>query len=418
MPVFGLIDANSFYCSCQRAFDPALKRRPVVVLSNNDGCAIARTKEAKALGIKMGDAWHLIRKDRKLAGVEWLSSNYPLYADMSRRVFEVLTDLVPRVEPYSIDEMFLDLSGINDLESLCVKLRQDVSQITKIPTCVGWGPTKTIAKLANAIAKDRPELEGVCDLTGAGARERYYRNLDVGEVWGIGRRSVEKLHASNIRTISHYVDADEKLIRAISGILGERIQSELRGDSCLRLSDMAPQRQGVSCTRSFGRPITEPEEMREAVCGFATRAAEKLRGEGLEGGHIAVFIQTSPHARQWGWYSGQRALSIPATNDTLVMVRHATRLLREIWRPGYRYIKAGVHLTDLSPDGAQASLLEPRNMAAESAMRAMDEINQRYGKQVLRPASIGVNRNWSPRQNMLSPRYTTKLAEIMVAGTF
>ena len=181
--MYGLIDCNAFYCSCQRAFDPSLKHRPVVVLSNNDGCAISRTAEAKALGIGMGEAWHLVRGQPRLAGVAWYSSNYPLYADMSRRVCQVLQEHVPSVEVYSIDEMFLDLDGLEgDLSGHCGALRRTVEQVTKIPTCVGWGPTKTIAKLANGIAKDRPELAGLCDLSAPAERARYYRALPVGDV--------------------------------------------------------------------------------------------------------------------------------------------------------------------------------------------------------------------------------------------
>lgn len=418
MAVYGLIDANSFYCSCQRAFDPALKRRPVVVLSNNDGCAIARTKEAKALGIKMGDAWHLIRKERKLASVEWLSSNYSLYADMSRRVFEVLSDRVPRVEPYSIDEMFLDLSGLNDVEGRCADLRQEVAQITRIPTCVGWGPTKTIAKLANYIAKDRPELEGLCDLTSERVRGRYYRNLPVDEVWGIGRRTAAKLQEANVRTIADYVRADEKLIRSIASIIGERIQAELRGVSCLQLSEVSAQRKGLSCTRSFGQLITSYSDMREAVCRFTTRAAEKLRADGLDAGHIAVFIQTNPHAKEFGYYCGQNALTVAPTNDTMEMIAHATRILRTIWHPGLRYMKAGVVLNDLAPAGQQTSLFASARPQTSSAMLAMDAVNARFGREAVRPASTGLNRAWAPRQNMLSPRYTTRLSDILRVESF
>ncbi|MFT8440198.1 Y-family DNA polymerase [Acetobacter fabarum] len=419
--LYGLIDCNSFYCSCQRAFDPELKHRPVVVLSNNDGCAIARTAEAKQLGIKMGEAWHLVRNERKLSDVRWFSSNYPLYADMSRRVYQVLLDYSPRVEPYSIDEMFLDLSGFsNALHAHCGAMRQAVQQITKVPTCVGWGPTKTIAKLANGLAKDRPELEGLCDLTDPQTRQRFYRNVSVGEVWGVGRRLLPKLHYAGIRTIEQFVEAKPAQIRKIMAITGLRLQAELQGESCLQIAEMAEARKGMACTRSFGRPITTYDEMHEAITGFATRAAEKLRAEDLDAAHIAVFIQTNRHKRDDGWYANQFSISCEPTNDTFTICRHASRLLKQIWLKGYRYAKAGVMLNDLAPHGQQGTLFsmtrtEPTH---ENLLAAMDGINQKFGSGTLFPLSAGIKRDWRPRQAMLSARYTTRLEEIMEAQTW
>ena len=268
-PVYGLIDANSFYCSCERVFQPRLRRLPVVVLSNNDGCAIARTAEAKALGIKMGDPWHLIRKRPELAAVEWFSSNYALYGDMSRRMYQVLAERVPRVEPYSIDEMFLDLTGLpGDLTERCRSLRDDVRRIAKIPTCIGWGPTKTIAKLANGIAKDNPDLGGVCDLTDPAKRGSYHAALPVGEVWGIGSKSAAKLEKAGYRTIQEFIDAPVPEVRGLLTVVGERIQAELRGASCLPFVDAPADRKSIACTRSFGRPITAWHEMREAIATY------------------------------------------------------------------------------------------------------------------------------------------------------
>ncbi|GCD60212.1 SOS (error prone) mutagenesis protein UmuC [Acetobacter pasteurianus NBRC 3280] len=417
--MFGLIDCNSFYCSCQKAFDPRLKHRPVVVLSNNDGCAIARTKEAKDLGIKMGDAWHLIRNMRKLEHVAWFSSNYPLYADMSRRVYEVLLDYVPRVEAYSIDEMFLDLSGFHeDLSVVCEQIRTAVDQITKIPTCVGWGPTKSIAKLANYIAKDRPELEGLCDLSASNVRERYYRNLSVSEVWGIGRRLAPRLHDSGIRTIQNFVDADEAFIRKIMSVTGVRLQAELRGENCLPLSEAPGQRKGMVCSRSFGCMVTDYTSMREAICTFTSRAAEKLRAEDLECGHLTVFIQTSSHRRQDEWYAPQVSLSFPPTNSTFSLVKHATRLLDAIWKDGFRYMKAGVGLNDLAPSNRQHSLFVQEDEQKSRASDVMDVINRKFGQGTLNLLGAGIQKKWAPRQNMLSPRYTTDINEIMVATTF
>lgn len=419
MKTYGLIDCNSFYCSCQRAFEPKLKRQAVVVLSNNDGCAIARTSEAKALGIKMGDAWHLIRNDRKLSSVQWYSSNYPLYADMSRRVYQTLLDYVPRVEPYSIDEMFLDLTGLHkDLSHRCELIRAQVEQITKIPTCVGWGPTKAIAKLANYVAKDRPEMEGLCDFTDERTRHRFYRNLPVSEVWGIGRRLVPKLHEASLRTIEQFVQAEPAQIRSIMGIIGVRLQAELRGESCLQLSEVAEQRKGLACTRSFGQPITTYSDMREAIAGFATRASEKLRADGLDAGHVSVFIQTNPHKRQDGWYANQVSITCAPTNNSLTLIGTATRLLRTIWRDGYRYAKGGVMLNDLAPAGQQTSLFDKPQERSAGLMDALDAINRRYGREAIKPLATGTERSWRPRQGMLSPRFTTDAGEMMEARTF
>ncbi|MFT8369734.1 MAG: Y-family DNA polymerase [Acetobacter sp.] len=417
--MYGLIDCNAFYCSCQRTFDPTLKHKPVVVLSNNDGCAIARTKEAKNLGIKMGDAWHLIKTQRNLKDVAWYSSNYPLYADMSRRVYEVLLDHVPRVEAYSIDEMFLDLAGLSgDLAQRCDQIRATVEQITKIPTCVGWGPTKAIAKLANYIAKDRPELEGLCDLSDPATRQRYYRNLPVSEVWGIGRRLVPRLEEIGIRSIQQFVEADEALIRKVMMITGVRLQAELRGDSCMALSEIVEQRKGMTCSRSFGQPVTEYTDMREAITTFTSRAAEKLRAEDLDTGHIAVFIQTNPHRRQDGWYAPQISISCEPTNDTFALVAHATRLLKVMWKNGYRYAKAGVSFNDLAPTCRQNTLFATTNERTRQATKAMDAVNQRFGKGTMSLLSAGLQKKWQPRQGMLSQRYTTNINEIMNVRTF
>ena len=263
---FGLIDGNSFYCSCERAFSPRLRGRAVVVLSNNDGCAVALTSEAKAVGIKMGDPWHLARRrpEVRAARVEWLSSNYALYGDMSRRMYEVLAARVPRVEPYSIDEMFLDLDTPRDAAKLARELRGEVRRVTKIPTCVGLGPTKTVAKLANAVAKDDPALDGVCDLRDEGDRARLYERTPVSEVWGIGGRTADKLTALGVTTVARFVAMPPREVRSLLTVVGARVQIELQGVSCLSLSDAPPPRKGLAVTRCFGRPVTRCAEMREA----------------------------------------------------------------------------------------------------------------------------------------------------------
>ena len=419
MPVFGLIDGNSFYCSCERAFDPELWGRPVIVLSNNDGCAIARTAEAKHLGIKMGAPWHLIRGLPAYRGVAAFSSNYALYADQSRRIYQVLAELVPQVEPYSIDEMFLDLTGLPDLVLLCHRLRERVRQIAKIPTCIGIGPTKTIAKLANGLAKDQPEMQGICDLRDPGIRAALYRQIPVSEVWGIGGRTAEKLLGIGVATIEDFLRLDHQAVRDMLTVVGARIQAELRGVSCLPLSMMVPAKKGVAVTRTFGRIVLEWTDIREAVAAYATRAAEKLRAQGLQAVTMLVFLHTNPHSDDTP-YSAQRSARIEPTNDTRALIEEAARLLRAIWRPGFRYYKAGIMLTELVPAATQPAQLFPTRDPVKSAraMAALDAVNARFGRDTLRPLATGLNRTWKARVGNLSPRYTTRIQEILNARAF
>lgn len=418
MPTFGLIDGNSFYCSAEQAFAPDLRSRPLVVLSNNDGCAIARTAEAKALGIRMGEPWHLFRKRPESKRVEWRSSNYALYGDMSRRVYEVLTERVPQVEPYSIDEMFLDLEGIPDTERFCRELRRDVRQIAKIPTCVGIGPTRTLAKLANKIAKQDPALGGVCDLRDPDVRARQFARLPIGEVWGIGGQAGAKLVAVGIETIADFVRLDPRAVRDMLTVTGARVQTELRGACCLPLSLMAPPRKGIAVSRTFGRLIETPAALREAICTYTARAAEKLRAEGLEAGQIAVFVHTNPHNGD-PWYSAQRQAQIEPTADTGMLIGEAIRLLRAVWRPGCRYFKAGVMLQDLGPARRQTVLFATHDREkSAAAMKAMDAVNARFGRGTLRIASAAATPAWGTRRQNLSPRYTTQASEMLVAHSF
>lgn len=418
--MYGLIDCNSFYCSCQQAFDPALKDAPVVVLSNNDGCAISRTAPAKQLGVAMGAAWHLVRHDPALRPVRWFSSNYALYADMSRRVFQVLADHVPRVEPYSIDEMFLDLGFFGgDVALHCARLRDAVRQITKIPTCIGWGPTKTIAKLANYIAKDRPELGGLCDLSDGDVRADIYRDLPIGEVWGIGRRLAPRLRAMGICTVAQFVHTPSARIRRVMQITGVRLQAELQGHPCLDMAEITGPRRGLACTRSFGRPITSRADMRQAVAGYVARAAAQLRAEHLKAGHLSVFMHTSRHGDARLRYANHAAICCDPTHHTPTMMALADELVGRIWKDGYHYTKAGVWLNDLSPAQGQGRLFAPDASHQDRVMELMDCINHRFGRGTLGLLGAqAANSPWRPRRGMMSARYTTHLAEMMQAQAF
>lgn len=391
MTTFALVDGNSFYCSCERAFDPRLAGRPVIVLSNNDGCVIARTAEAKALGIRMGEPWHEVRKRPECREVVWFSSNYALYANLSRRVFEVLESFSPDVEPYSIDEMFVGLDGHRgDLRELGLRIRSEVLRTAKIPTCVGIGPTKTIAKLANKNAKGAAELAGVCDLRDERERADLFRRWPVEDVWGIGPAATKRLAMHGVRTVSDFLSMPLRLVRDDMSVVGGRIQEELRGHSCLPLSMVAPMRKGTAVTRSFGSPITSKDRIAEAIAAFANRAGEKLREHGLVAGHMAVFIRTSEF-RPGPRYANQVSFRIEATNDSMVLVSLTTRAVDRLWRDGCAYAKGGVMMTDLTPASARRGDLFPSRDPATlgKLMAVMDGVNGRFGRGALRPAATG-----------------------------
>jgi len=415
--MFGLIDGNSFYCSCERAFNPALRGKPLVVLSNNDGCVIARTQEAKDLGLKMGDAWHLVRQKPELRDVEWRSSNYALYGDMSRRMYEVLLELVPLVEPYSIDEMFLDLTGLpGDMTARCIAMRDAVRRIAKIPTCVGIGPTKTIAKLANRIAKGDRAGSGVCNLSSADVRASAYEKVLIGDLWGIGRASVGKLGALGIDTIAQFVALPPDRVRDLLTVTGLRTHAELRGISCMPLSLIPPAKKSLAHTRSFGEAVTDWDAMREAVGIYTVRAAEKLRRHGLMASAMQVFMRTNEFNND-SKYANSVTVPIETTADTFALVDAATKAAFRLWRDGFRYAKAGVIFIDLYPTAAVPASLFPSRDPEHSArlMTAMDSINRRFGRDAVWPGGVKPEARWQMRRARLSPCYTTRFDQILEA---
>lgn len=413
---FFLVDGNSFYCSCERAFDPRLRDRPVVVLSNNDGCVVSRTPEAKALGIAMGEPWHLARRRPELAQVRWFSSNYALYADMSRRMFEVMGEFAPDVEPYSIDEMFLGVDAApRNREAVAHTVRDDVLRIAKIPTCVGIGPTKTIAKLANRHAKNSPRLGGVCDLSAPEARRDLFARWPAGEVWGIGPRSAAKLAALGVATVADFLCLPGHAVRRELSVTGARIQEELRGVPCLPLSPSPPPRKGLAVTRTFGVPAQDADEATQAIAAFACRAAERLRKLGLAAGHMTVFLSTGEF-RAGPRHSAQAAARIEPTCDSLAMAAEAVRLARGVHRDGFAYAKGGVMLGDLRPSRDARSLLPSRDpQKSADLMRALDAISARHGSGAVRPASSGFGDRWRPRRGNFGGSYTTDPGQLMVA---
>lgn len=418
-PALALVDGNSFYCSCERVFDAKLERRPVIVLSNNDGCAVARTTEAKALGIKMGQPLFQIRDLCRKNRVAVFSSNYALYGDMSRRMNAIYDTFSPDVEIYSIDESFIDVSRlpVKNRTDWASDLRSTTRQWTGIPTCVGIGPTKTLAKLANKAAKNLSG--GVLDLSDQHERSRVMDNFPIGDVWGIGRASQAKLLALGIRFAGQVRDMDPKLARQLMTVVGEKIVHELNGIPCIALESVAPQRKGCAVTRSFGQRVIHKVEMEQAVAGYATRLGEKLRRHGLATDHVTVFIQTSKFNDEEPQRSVSMTVDIPeATNDTLTLIRAAKRAVDTLWLSGYRYSKAGIITQDLIPPPIlQRALFD--NLDHEKAakvMAAMDEANRKWGRATVVPAatmpSAAKAQTFMTKFEMRSPRYTTRWDEL------
>ncbi|OBQ66505.1 Y-family DNA polymerase (plasmid) [Mesorhizobium loti] len=414
--VFALIDGNSFYCSCERAFAPALNGRPVIVLSNNDGCAVARTPEAKALGIAMGAPFFKIRDLCRKNQVAVFSSNYTLYGDMSSRMNEIYHQFAPEVEVYSIDESFLDITGLGGGSYVAYgqQLRQTVRTWTGIPTCVGIGPTKTLAKLANRTAKNHAELNGVCDFSDLATREKYLPATSVGELWGIGGASAAKLKAIGVETVGQLRALDPKRGRQLLTVVGERTIHELNGIACLALETLPVGRKGIAVTRSFGRPVTSLVEMQQAVAAYATRAAEKLRRHGLCAVQGVVFMHTNAfNGDKWS-HTSKAVEFLEPTDDTQELVAAATRAAATAWREGYRYAKAGIMLTELVPlTMAQTSLLATIDRAQRDRLnQALDAINLRFGRHTLVPAAAGLKQAWSTKFERKSPCFTTRWKEL------
>ncbi|MCJ2039014.1 Y-family DNA polymerase [Methylobacterium sp. J-059] len=422
---YALSDGNSFYCSCERVFDARLAKVPVIVLSNNDGCAIARTNEAKALGIKMGEPWFKIRDLCKAQGIRVYSSNYALYGDMSARVNAVYRDFSPRIEIYSIDESFLDISDVRerDRESLARDMRETVRAWTGIPTCVGIGPTKTLAKLANHVAKKNPILGGVCDLTDPEQYDHWIIRVPVADIWGVGPANARRLEALGCDSAADVRDLDPKIARKAMTVVGERLVHELRGTPCLDLETVAATRKGCAVTRSFSERVEDRATMEQAVATHASRLGEKLRREGLATNHVTVFFHTSEHDRDRPQRSVSTVVTLPeATSDTLALVKAATHGVRKTWRDGYRYSKAGVVTTDLMSLAASQRAMPglgqlDREMGA-ALMEALDACNRRFGRGAVVPGAAGFapKREWSTKFEMRSPRYTTRVDELPVVA--
>ena len=420
MPLFALVDCNNFYASCEKLFDPRLKGRPVVVLSNNDGCVVARSAEVKAMGIPMGVPWFQIQAEARKLGIVAFSSNYALYADMSNRVVEVLSGFAPSLEVYSIDESFLELSGIDKwpggLVAYGIEIRQRIADWLGLAVCVGIAPTKTLAKLANHCAKKSlAGAAGVCDFTISTpeALSELFDRIEVSEVWGVGRKISARLETMGIHTVRQLRDADAEMIRMRFSVVLERTVRELRGESCLDLEEVVPDKQQIISSRSFGALVYDLADLEEAVASYIAKAAEKLRAQDSLAGALQVYIRTNVFKPEVPQHQKGITLPLPeATSDTRVLTLWANRVLRRIYRPGFGYHKAGVMLLELSPRGnRQFALFDtqggPGDARSEKLMGALDGINQRYGRSTVRLAAEGIERSWQMRRGNLSPGYTT-----------
>lgn len=410
--MFGLVDGNNFYASVERAFDPRLIGRPVVVLSNNDGCAIARSAEAKALGVKMGQPIHEVPSDiRRQLVVR--SANFGLYGDVSGRIVQILRDLFPRVEVYSIDESFVSFDGIRDQGKAASEARARILQWTGIPCCVGIGPTKTLAKAANKLAKKTPQ--GVVSL----ALDRSpLDTYPVDDLWGVGHRWNLRLRAEGIHTARHLMEADPETLRARYGVVLSRTQQELLGHKCSDLVEVDPDKQQIVCSRSFGREVVELEDVVQAVATFGERAAEKLRKGELQAAGVWVWLNTNPFKEGARQYHPSKALTlIQPSSDTREILRVAGALTRAMYRKGYRYKKAGVGLLDLSRGSStQADMFARIDPRSEKLMAVLDATNRKFGRGTLSSAASALRTKaplWAMRQENLSPSYTTNWKQLM-----
>ncbi|MDW7771610.1 MAG: Y-family DNA polymerase [Desulfobulbaceae bacterium] len=415
---FALLDCNNFYVSCERLFRPELEGRPVVVLSNNDGCIIARSNEAKALGIAMGAPYFQNKELIEKQEVEVFSSNYALYGDLSHRVMSILQQAEPEVEIYSIDEAFIRLpeGGSFSLAEQALAIRKKIRKDAGIPVSIGIGPTKTLAKIANRIAKKESKHGGVFDLAARRDVDRLLARIPVRDIWGIGRRNAEKLNRQGIQTTLDLKNSDDGWIRKHLTVTGLRTVMELRGISCIPIDHASAPRKSVVCSRSFRKPVFSLVDLSEAISSYVSIAAEKLRNEGLAAAGLHVFLHTNSHRPDLPQHSGSRMISLDQpTAFTPILIRGALEVLKKIHKPGFAYRKAGVMLTGLAKTGMrQQHLFRPPLENNGAVMEALDRINSRWGRNTVQYASSGLAKSWSMSRERKSPAYTTNWKELPV----
>jgi len=414
--MFGIADCNNFYVSCERVFNPSLENKPVVVLSNNDGCIVARSNEVKALGIAMGIPVFKVRNLIKEHDIAVYSSNYALYADMSRRVMSVLEQFIPSMEIYSIDEAFLDLRGFSPerIGDLIANTRKTVMQWTGIPLSIGVAPTKTLAKIANRVAKKNADYKGVCLLNSDAMREHLLKHTAVEGIWGIGPRLSRFLKARGIYTAWQLTCTNDFWIKKNLTVTGLRTVYELRGIPAIPLEYNIPDKQQICTSRSFGQPVEKLNELRESIATYAARSAQKLRQQKSLANTVLIYIRTNPFKENV--YQNFRVISLPVpTSCTEEITEYALYGLESIFKAGYAYKKAGVILSGIIPDtGVQQNLFDtvPRDKSRQR-MNVMDLINQKNGNDTVYFASQGIRKSWKMKRDMISPAYTTNWDEVL-----
>ena len=414
--IFALIDCNAFYVSCERVFNPKLNNKPVVALSNNDGCIIARSKEAKALGIKMGVPLFKVKDIVERENVIVFSSNYTLYADMSRRVMNIISEFAPSIEVYSIDEAFIELTDMNvDYESYVREMRKVILQYTGIPVSIGVASTKTLTKVANHIAKDDESLEGVCSLVKHENLDQVLEDTNVADVWGVGRQLSKKLIANGIFNAKLLKNCEDAWVRKMMSVNGLKTVSELREISCLDLEETSATRKSCCTTRSFGKPLVNLDDIEQAVTTFARRATERIRGEDLTASTVSVFLRTNPFDRN-RYYSNSSTttLSYP-TYDTMQIVKTALQLTKIIFRENYKYKKAGVLLSGFYERGTETKdLFSEVRYRSPTLMSAVDQINERYGSDTIQIATECQIGKWKQKRKNCTQSYTTQLDNVLL----
>ena len=415
--MFGLIDCNNFYASCERVFNPSLNGKPIVVLSNNDGCVIARSTEAKKLGIPMGEPAYKLKELIETNQVFVFSSNYVLYGDMSHRVMNTIASFAPEMEVYSIDEAFVLLDGFEniDLKEYGGNVVRTVTRNTGIQVSMGIAPTKTLAKLANKFAKKYKNYKGICVIDSDDKREKALKLTEIGDIWGIGRRYSKKLQYYSVNTAWDFTQRSKSWVRHTMGVVGERVWMELRGIPCFEM-ETPVDKKSICTSRSFGERLTDLAPISEAVANFAASCAEKLRNQHSYGCVLTVFIHTNPFATNQAQYYNQKVmqLSVP-TNDSAELINYAIRGLNSIFVKGYQYKKAGVIVSEIVPERPlQGDLFDTRNREKYNrVMTVMDNLNSSYGKQKIKLAAQGFDRKWKLKNEMLSPCYTTNMRDLM-----
>jgi DNA polymerase V len=418
--IFALVDCNNFYVSCERVFNPSLEKKPLVVLSNNDGCIIARSNEAKALGIKMGTPFFKCKDLIKKYKVEVFSSNYALYGDMSQRVMNTLQNFTPELEVYSIDEAFLSLNGFNykNPTEYAQLIRTTVKKWTGIPVSIGIGPTKVLSKIANKLAKKNQQCNGIFNITNHSSIEDLLESIEVADVWGIGRQYAQFLNRHGVFSAQHLKYASDGWIRKNLTVVGLRIVWELRGKSCMLLKEAPPPKKGIGSSRSFGRPVETLYELGEAISAYVSRAAEKLRGQKSVVSILYIYLTTS-RFKDEPPYSNGITLKLPIpTAYTPHLINYAKQGLSKIYRSGYRYQKVGVFLTDILPqDHIQLDLFTKGDInlsVKRKIMSTLDYINKKWGRNTMQCATAGIGKRWIMRQSLKSQNFTTRWSEIPV----